>query len=258
MENMDIMDKEANKVHDWDDFEPFLFPASEMVGEGWGVGSSTTTSKGVYEDNGPLNIEWIRDLSFTGKYQMPKVKAYEGDLPQFLIPFYRLGNAQTVSGVCPCFYTVDSNFEKAWRRPREFVKTLMPYDFVLSPDYSVYLDFPRHIQTGNIFRNKALAAKWQKHGIPVIPSVSWTNVKHIEEDLEGWPIHSVIAINSTGLGRDKRAKHNWLKGYEATMDILKPTAILRYGAPQKGERREISRYYPNCNGINVKGIIHGR
>lgn len=252
------MDLEQQDDYGWEGFEPFLFPKAEMMGEGWGVSSSTTTSAGAYEDNGPLNIELLRGLSYTGKYQMPKVKAYEGELPRFLIPFYRLGGAQTTSGVCPCFYTADSNFEKAWRRPREFITTLMPYDYVLSPDYSVYLDFPRPMQTANIFRNKVTAAIWLRYGIPVIPSVSWTDMDHIEEDLDGWPMYSVIAINSTGLGRDNRSKFNWLKGYEATIDTLKPTAILRYGAPQKGERKEISRYYPNCNGINVKGIIYGR
>ena len=241
-----------------DDYEPCLFPDMAITDEDSYSSTASISETDRHRGNGSLNIELFRELSFTGRYQMPMVKAYEGDLPRFLIPLYRLNDAQSISGVCPCFYTSDIKFERVWRRPREIMGILMRYSYVISPDFSVYMDMPRPLQVANIFRNKVLAAMWQIAGIKVIPSVSWTGVRHIEEDLDGWPRYSVIAINSTGIGKDKRSKYNWLEGYEATIDMLHPTAILRYGTLQEGERREISRYYPNCNRINVKEIIHGR
>ena len=39
------------------------------------------------------------------------------------------------------------------------------------------------------------------------------------------------------------------------MIILQSTAILRYGAYQDGEKEEISRYYSNCNRLNLKPIV---
>ena len=219
---------------------------------------TTVTNSDTYEDNGPMNIDLFRTISFTGTHQMPITRPYNGGTPQYLVPHYRLKNTTKTCGVCPCFYTSDRNFERAWSNPRAFSKTLMRYSYVLSPDFSVYLDMPRPMQQTNIFKNKALAAWWQECGLNVIPSVSWTTVEHIEEDVEGWPKHSVIAINSTGLGRDRRAKHNWIEGYEATISILEPSFILRYGAYQEGEKKEISRYYPNCNRLNLKPIVYGR
>ena len=66
-------------------------------------------------------------------------------------------------------------------------------------------------------------------------------------DLDGWPTDSVILINSIGIGHAARAKVGSRECYEAAIDILKPSFILRYGARQEDERTEISRYYPNNN-----------
>ena len=239
-------------------YEPYLFPETEITSDGWQTSVSTSMSASKYESNGTMNIELFRHLSYTGTYQMPMVKPYNGKIPEFLIPNYRLSRRTMTCGVCPCFYTDDTQFERAWNKPREFIKSLTRYTYVTSPDFSVFLDLPRPIQMTNIFKNKALAAWWQSMSINVIPSISWTNIKHIEEDLDGWPMSSVIAINSTGIGLDKRAKHNWIEGYEATVDTLKPTFILRYGAIQESERAEISRYYPNANRLNLKLISNGR
>lgn len=239
-------------------YEPFLFPDMEETVSAQYAESVAVTGTIACEDNGPMNVGLFRVLSFTSTYQMPRVKPYNGEIPCYLVPHYRLKVAMTTSGVCPCFYTADRNFERAWGRPRAFAKTLMKFIYVLSPDFSVYLDMPRPLQVVNIFRNKSIAAWWQECGLNVIPSVSWTTAGHIEEDLDGWPKHSIIAINSTGLGIDRRAKHNWLEGYNATVSLLQPTAILRYGARQEGEKEEISRYYPNCNSLNLKPIVYGR
>ena len=49
----------------------------------------------------------------------------------------------------------------------------------------------------------------------------------IELFMEGWPKGSIIAINSTGIGLDKRCRYIWLEGYHAMLDILKPIHIIR-------------------------------
>lgn len=99
----------------------------------------------------------------------------------------------------------------------------------------------------NSFRNKLLSAFYQRNGIRLIPAPSWGDLPHIELFMEGWPKGSVIAINSTGIGLDKRCRYIWLEGYHAMLDILKPIHIMRYGAYIEGERKEMSTYYPNNN-----------
>ena len=78
----------------------------------------------------------------------------------------------------------------------------------------------------NSFRNKLLSAFYQRNGIRLIPAPSWGDLPHIELFMEGWPKGSVIAINSTGIGLDKRCRYIWLEGYHAMLDILKPIHII--------------------------------
>lgn len=67
--------------------------------------------------------------------------------------------------------------------------------------------------------------------------------------MEGWPHGSIIAINSTGVCLDKKARHTWLDGYWAMVDTLNPSHILRYGGFIEGENANISTYYVNNNRI---------
>lgn len=67
--------------------------------------------------------------------------------------------------------------------------------------------------------------------------------------MEGWPKHSVVSINSTGVCHDKRARKIWLDGYWAMMSILSPSHILRYGGFIEGEDKTVSTYYINNNRV---------
>ena len=107
----------------------------------------------------------------------------------------------------------------------------------------------------NSFRNKLMTAFFQRNGINAIPAPSWGDLTNIELYMEGWPRGSILAINSTGLGLDKRCRYIWLEGYNAMLDILKPIHIIRCGAYIEGERKEISTYYPNNN---KPGYRYGR
>lgn len=131
-------------------YEPYLFPDMPETANAQYAETITATVASIYEDNGPMNTGLFRTLSFTSTYQMPIVNPYNGEIPWYLVPHYRLKDVKTTSGVCPCFYTSDGNFERAWNRPRAFSKTLTRYSYVLSPDFSVYLDMPRPSQVANM------------------------------------------------------------------------------------------------------------
>ena len=225
-----------------------LFPEEEFET------SATTNSEIIYEyesvptDTGIHNLNFMKKLEYSSHYSMPIVKPYNGDIPEYLVALYRLQRATHIQkGVCPMFYTSDKNFEWVWDNVARSVKTLQRFEYTASTDFSVYADLNPNVQCFNILRNKVMAAIWQYYGLKVIPSVTWTTLKYIERDLDGWPTDSVILINSTGIGHDARAKAGFRDCYEAAIDILKPSFILRYGARQEGEMAEISRYYPNNN-----------
>ena len=100
-----------------------------------------------------------------------------------------------------------------------------------------------------------MSAFFQRNNINLIPAPSWGDIENIELYMEGWPKGSLLAINSTGIGRDKRCQHIWLEGYHAMLAILNPIHILRYGAYIEGERKEISTFFQNNN---KPGYNYGR
>lgn len=195
---------------------------------------------------GILNKNICQNLLFTGEYEMPVVKPTLCNIPKEIIAFYQIKRFKD-KGYVPHFYTDDYKFENVWSFPRKSLPTLMHCSEIISTDFSVYEDllFPQKLW--NIFRNKLLAAWWQYNGLKVIPNVSWIHGKDYSISFDGWPKESVIAVNSTGVGNCCRCKSMWLEGYNAMLEILKPTHILRYGVKIKGECESISTYYRNDN-----------
>lgn len=201
---------------------------------------------------GPLHLYLCRGLDFTSQNQFPIVHPYLGDIPEKMQSVHRLTRKPDsyLKQYCGSFFTTDSNFERFWTFPNKYLDFLRKLQCVLSTDFSLFSNMLQMQKFWNSFRNKLLSAFYQRNGISLIPAPSWGDLPNIDIYMEGWPRDSVIAINSTGVGKDKRCQHIWLEGYYAMLEILNPRHILRYGAFIDGERKEISTYYPNNNKHN--------
>lgn len=186
---------------------------------------------------------------------MPRVKPYLGELPKELISFNRARALRNGADAGVHFYIRDSFFECLWNCPTKYTNMLKKYTCMISTDYSVYANMTMPEVMWNTHRNKLLAAWMQQNGIPVIPNVSWSRDWSYDFCFEGLPKHSIIAINSTGIGKDTFSKSMWIKGYEKVIETLEPIQIVRYGARQEGELETISNYYVNNN---RKGENDGR
>ena len=206
---------------------------------------------------GTLHSLLCKGIDFTSKNQFPIVEPYSGDIPEVLCSVHRLPKKSDsrLRNTCGHFFTSDSNFESYWNNPFRYLRFLQQLGFVMSTDFSLYTNMVLMQKLWNSFRNKLLSAFYQRNGINLIPAPSWGDLVNIELYMEGWPKESVIAVNSTGIGLDKRCRYIWLEGYHAMLDILKPVHIIRYGAYIEGERTEMSTFYPNNNKL---GYRYGR
>lgn len=206
---------------------------------------------------GPLHVYLCKGLEFTSKNQFPIVAPYHGEIPDELCTVCRLvkKSEAALRALGGHFFTPDQNFERFWTFPYKYLPLLQKLLCVLSPDFSIYTNMLLMQKYWNSFRNKLMSAFWQHNDVPLIPAPSFGDLANIDLYMEGWPNGSIIAINSTGVGRDRRSRHIWLDGYYAMLDILKPEFILRYGCQIEGERTEMSRYYTNNN---KPGYYYGR
>lgn len=127
------------------------------------------------------------------------------------------------------FFLDDYQFMRLWTDPDKYVRMLQQFAYVLSPDFSMYTDFPKALQIYNHYRKHWLGAYWQDHGIKVIPTICWSDQESFKWCFDGEPTHGVVAISSVGTQNSKERKQKFLDGYFEMVDRLQPTQIIFYG-----------------------------
>ena len=142
---------------------------------------------------------------------------------------YAIGCKRPEDKICH-FYLDDYQFERVWNDPNRYTPILNRFKAVLSPDFSLYVDFPKAVQIFNHYRKMWCSAYWQEQGIDVIPTICWSDESSFEWCLDGIPKHSLISISTVGgFGNHENIKDKWLASYEKVIEILEPSEILLFG-----------------------------
>ena len=128
------------------------------------------------------------------------------------------------------FFLDDYQFERVWREPMAYIDLLAQYQCVMTPDFSLYMDYPKALQIYNHWRKHWLGALWQTFGINVIPTIAWSDKDSYKWCFDGTPKRSTIAISSVGTQKDKQAKTAFLDGWYECVDRLEPETIIFYGS----------------------------
>lgn len=222
-------------------FPDFISKITKQVKVAGYEGTSTISTGNdlFYEDI-------CQHLAFTSGYQHPKIDAVTSTLEHDIVAYHRCSSLSTKE-VCPHFYTSDSNFIYALRHPKKMLAFLRNYPCAIGPDLSVWPTMVRSTKERNIFLNKMFTAWWQYNGIIVYPNIVWAERVPYELCFDGFPTGSIVAVNSTGIGRDRHAQKVWINGYNAMLEALHPIHIIRYGAKQEGENESMSTYFSNDN-----------
>ena len=127
------------------------------------------------------------------------------------------------------FFLDDYQFNRVWTDADRYIPMLQRFKYVLTPDFSLYTDFPKALQIYNHYRKHWLGAYWQMHGINVIPTICWSNRESFEWCFDGEPTQSVVAVSSVGTQNNKEKKQCFLDGYHEMVERLQPTQIIFYG-----------------------------
>lgn len=174
-----------------------------------------------------------------GKYNVPQMVPYHLENNKIdLVAFDYASTIRNHEGVGVHFYRDDYRFEGLWKHPRGFTKMLAKFDLLLSPCYSLYTDFPLAVQLYNHYRNCWFGAYWQMLGLPVIPTVGWSDEASHEWCFDGFPVGGTVSVSSVGVMRNPEALSNFRKGYAAMLERLKPDKILFYGVLPDGIDQE--------------------
>lgn len=146
-----------------------------------------------------------------------------------MIPFNYFLTTKNKKDAAIHFFIDDYQFERLWNNPLKYIHTLKKYNYILSPDFSLYLDYPKAYQHFNHWRKHAISAFLQANGIKVIPTLSWSDEESFKWCFDGIEKGSIVAVSSVGSMKDELSKERFIKGFVKAIEVLEPIKIIYFG-----------------------------
>lgn len=154
--------------------------------------------------------------------------------PTWLAPFRsRISKAARPTDGALHFFLEDFRFESVWNKPHTSLQALQNFSTVLTPDFSLYRDWPLAVQLWNTYRSRWVGRFWHAHGFTVIPTISWSSEASYSFSFCGVPCGSVVAISTCGVNHRQHPveKALFMAGFRRMIQTIQPTAVLCYGTP---------------------------
>ncbi len=170
----------------------------------------------------------ISQFKTAGKYNIPILEPYQYEPTEF-ISFNYAKTARNKKEKSVHFFIDDYQFERLWREPVRYIEQIDEFKSIMTPDFSLYTDFPKALQIYNHYRKHWLGAYWQSLGISVIPTISWSDKESFDWCFDGAPKNATIAVSSVGTQRNKISKQLFLSGWNEMLSRLKPETVIFYG-----------------------------
>ncbi|MBQ7264460.1 MAG: DUF4417 domain-containing protein [Synergistaceae bacterium] len=181
-----------------------------------------------------FNIDAWDEGRCSGWYQMPTLEACHF-VPDDLVRFNYIkdivakGRTEEYSkGVH--FYTDDYLFERIWREPEPHIERIKRFSCALTPDFSLYMDYPMALKIWNVYRSRLIGQMMQDAGIKVIPTLQWAEPETFEFCFDGIEPGGVVAISTVGTAINEEGKPVWRAGVEAALERLRAEAVVVFGA----------------------------
>lgn len=175
------------------------------------------------------NLDLYEPKRAKNKYGLPELNG-TSKIPNDLIGFNYIKTSEQYDAAVH-FFIDDYQFERVWNDPKKYVDLLKKFDCIFTPDFSLYMDMPLAMKIWNVYRSRLVGQIMEKHGIDVIPTLSWAGDDTLEFVFDGLPSGGIYAVSTVGVLKDEVAKEMWLKGMKKALNVLEPKTILLYGTP---------------------------
>lgn len=173
------------------------------------------------------------DFPGAGMYDIPMVSGTR-EIPSVTewIDFDHVLREKEPQGKGVHFFIHDYKFQRIWQQPERYLKPLGRFEWLISPDFSLYRDMPVALQIYNHYRKMWMAAYWQSRGLRVIPNVTFGGPQTLDWFLDGMPKDSVIAMSCVSLADGGEWAEFLKEACKRVKEQLRPTAVLWYGPEQ--------------------------
>ncbi len=202
-----------------------------------------------------FGVYLLEDLSFAGDYDMPEV-SNDDEIASidYLALYSDLQDYNKTDNTCVAFYQYDHVFDgihglynsiiyQDEKRLSKFRERFKNVKYIVSPDYSLFGDFPNALQIFNVYKSRVCLV-WliANTNAKIIPNVRWTFSFTYEYCFDGIKKGSNIAIGVLGQMHHKDNKAMFLQGFKKAIDTIEPKTILVYGFITEGNFDEYFEY----------------
>ena len=182
----------------------------------------------------------LTTVSTTSQWNIPVVQPnHYTETPTRFMSFAEIKSIEDLSDVCCHFYVDDWRFVRVFDYPDDMIPILRNCMYVICPDFSQLIGWPRFACFSNSCWNKAIGAYWQMNGVNIVPNITWNYPDSYKYSVTGWPKGGMIAINSKGCLDTDESVYYWEQGYNFVLNEINPNKILRCGPIMPNE--DISR-----------------
>lgn len=164
-----------------------------------------------------------------GKYGIPVLQPVQLTAMPEWIAFNAAMTKQSRSNTGVHFFVDDYLFQRTWNDPRRYAQLLMGFKAVMTPDFSLFTDYPVAVQIYNHYRKHLLGAYWQSLGMTVIPSICWSDEASFDWCFDGEPTGGCVAVSSVGTQKSPSAQALFKAGYQEMLVRLKPSKVVFFG-----------------------------
>ena len=177
------------------------------------------------------NLQLATFINKAGEYEIPKMlPVTECAVKNWIgFNFARGTDKEERAETGLHFWLDDYQFQRLWADPERYIPLLSSYAAVMSPDFSVYSDFPKAAKIWNVYRNAWLACYWQCYGLMVIPSIMWGAPDTFDYCFDGFPTDSIVAVSTDGSAMSDERNTSFMTGYNEMLDRLHPSGIIVHG-----------------------------
>ena len=189
-----------------------------------------------------FGVYLLEHLSFEGDYDMPIVGNFD-DITKidYLALYSDVKEYNKTENTCVVYYQYDHIFDgihglynsiiyQDEERLNKFRERFKNVKYIVSPDYSLFGDFPNALQIFNVYKSRVCLEWLRKNtNAKIIPNVRWTFSFTYEYCFDGIMRGSNIALGVLGQMHNKDNKKMFLEGLKKAIDIIEPKAILVYG-----------------------------
>lgn len=251
-----LMDNKSAELAEWDfdnikaELEELKLQEFDIDLTGFDIELKIEEEKQEEEKQDPkdyMNLDKFYP-KLSGKYGMPLIKKLSADEIENidLIGFNYARTSQEKQKFLH-FFLDDYQFYRVWNELKGNGEIIKEFAGTLSPDFSLYSDYPISLQIYNTYRNRYCGAYWQSLGVKVIPTIGWSDERSFDFCFEGVEKGGIVAVGTVGVMNDEKAKKLFLQGYNETMKRLEPKKVLIYGSKFEGLTGDIIEIKPFYN-----------